>query len=240
MDNYSLRSKRLKLIAEFILKDGIICDVGCDHAYLPIFLVSSGRVKRAIAMDVNQGPLDIAKDNKIKAGLSDRIDIRQSDGLWALEYGEADQIVIAGMGGALTLRILEKDMDKALSAKRWILQPQSELSMVRGWLREKCISIIDEAMLIERGKNYTVILADAANSAGLSEAVAEDQAIEDRFGPILLQKKDHVLIQFLGNEYKRLSRLVEQMPPEHEDRKHELYNELLLVKKALIRMGQQV
>ena len=214
--------------------------MGCDHAYLPIFLVSSGRVKRAIAMDVNQGPLDIAKDNKIKAGLSDRIDIRQSDGLWALEYGEADQIVIAGMGGALTLRILEKDMDKALSAKRWILQPQSELSMVRGWLREKCISIIDEAMLIERGKNYTVILADAANSAGLSEAVAEDQAIEDRFGPILLQKKDHVLIQFLGNEYKRLSRLVEQMPPEHEDRKHELYNELLLVKKALIRMGQQV
>ena len=85
----------------------ILCDVGCDHAYLPIYLIREKICPQVIAMDVKEEPCRRAAANVEQAGLSDRILLRRSDGLSALKEGETDTVVLAGMGGALMRKILE-------------------------------------------------------------------------------------------------------------------------------------
>ena len=101
-------SKRLQAVADLVSDGRTVADVGTDHGYIPIYLIQSGKCARAIAMDVNKGPLQRAKDHIEEQGLSCQIATRLSDGVQHLEAGEVECIVIAGMGGALTIRILEQ------------------------------------------------------------------------------------------------------------------------------------
>ena len=87
-------SDRLRLIAGLIKKGSKVADIGTDHGYLPIFLVKSGITDRVIAMDVRKGPLKKAEDNTRAFCVSDQIELRLSDGLAALEKGEADKIYL--------------------------------------------------------------------------------------------------------------------------------------------------
>ena len=91
-------SKRLKAVADMVGTGSVLADIGTDHAYIPIWLVSRGSVPRAVAMDVNEGPLKRAQENILQNGLEEKIETRLSDGFKALAPGEADAAVIAGMG----------------------------------------------------------------------------------------------------------------------------------------------
>ena len=95
---------RLRAIAGMVTKGNRLADVGCDHGYLSIWLVSEKTVPSAIAMDVRPGPLSRARENITRYGLEDYIETRLSDGLAKLEPGEGDTLVIAGMGGPLIVR----------------------------------------------------------------------------------------------------------------------------------------
>ena len=92
-------SKRLETVASFVPKGSNIADIGTDHGYVPIYLVREGQAEHAVAMDVRKGPLERARAHVEAAGLGSRIDVRLSDGLAGLKPGEADCVVIAGMGG---------------------------------------------------------------------------------------------------------------------------------------------
>ena len=92
-------SKRLETVASFVPKGSNIADIGTDHGYVPIYLVREGQAEHAVAMDVRKGPLERARAHVEDAGLGSRIDVRLSDGLAGLETGEADCVVIAGLGG---------------------------------------------------------------------------------------------------------------------------------------------
>ena len=116
-------SKRLKAVADMVGTGSVLADIGTDHAYIPIWLVSRGSVPRAVAMDVNEGPLKRAQENILQNGLEEKIETRLSDGFKALAPGEADTAVIAGMGGGLTVRILKNGMEVVRSLKECILQP---------------------------------------------------------------------------------------------------------------------
>ena len=50
-------SKRLKAVAGFVGEGLVLADVGCDHGYIPIYLIQKKQIPKAIAMDVNQGPV---------------------------------------------------------------------------------------------------------------------------------------------------------------------------------------
>ena len=104
----SYLSVRLKAVAELVSDGRCLADIGTDHAYIPIWLVKSGRISGAIAADVNRGPLQRALEHIRDNGLEDRIKLRLSDGFLALEPGEADSAVLAGMGGGLMIRILKE------------------------------------------------------------------------------------------------------------------------------------
>lgn len=103
-------SERMLAVCRLVSPCTCLADIGTDHAYVPIFLVRQGVVRRAIAMDVGRGPLQHAQQDIEAEGLSDRIETRLSDGLRGLKEGEADTILIAGMGGALTIRIMTEGL----------------------------------------------------------------------------------------------------------------------------------
>ena len=92
-------SKRMKAVASMVTPGNILADIGTDHGYVPIALVQRERIPKAIAMDINKGPLQRAKDNIVLYHMEEYIETRLSDGVEALLEGEVDTILIAGMGG---------------------------------------------------------------------------------------------------------------------------------------------
>lgn len=121
-------------MASMVTTGGILADIGTDHAYVPIALVQRQKIKGAIAMDINEGPLARAQEHIRAARLEEYIQTRLSDGAEALLPNEADSILIAGMGGELILHILTEGESVCSTAKELILQPQSEIHKVREYL----------------------------------------------------------------------------------------------------------
>lgn len=156
-------SPRLKIIADSINSYMIMADIGSDHAHLPIYLLKNNKIKKAIATDVNRGPIEIAKNRIQEYSLADSIETRLGNGLCALKLGEADVIVIAGMGGILITEILEEGIDIARSAKQLILQPMRDSDLLRRWLYKNSFHIVDEELVKEEDKIYEIIWA--ANGA---------------------------------------------------------------------------
>lgn len=225
-------SGRMQAVAKMVTKGNRVCDVGCDHGYISIYLVQSGIAPGILAMDVNKGPLAKAREHIAKFGAEDYISLRLSDGLSACRTGEADSLICAGMGGRLLIGILEKEPEKTAGFKELILQPQSEIPMVRKFLREKGYTIIQEDMVLEDGKFYSIMKAAAdckKDKEYKEEKTEETYHLEDLFGPLLLQQKNPVLLQFIKREIQVkqsiLSRLADK---EHADilkRKEELLKE---------------
>ena len=150
---------RLKIIADSIQGFDTVADIGSDHAYLPIYLVKNGRVKSAIATDVNSGPVEISKKGLKSHKVEEKVSVRQGNGLEVIAPEEAEVIVIAGMGGILIRDILDKDARVAESAKLLILQPMRDSDKVRRWLLAHDFDIIDEELVKEQDKIYEVIWA---------------------------------------------------------------------------------
>lgn len=124
-------SRRLKAVAGFVGKGCVLADVGCDHGYIPIYLLQKEQIPKAIAMDVNEGPLLRAKAHIREWGLENYIETRLSDGVQALKRGEVQSVVIAGMGGPLMEKILLEGREVLLEISELILQPQSEIAHFR-------------------------------------------------------------------------------------------------------------
>lgn len=159
MQKYNL-SKRMAAVARLVPCGVSACDIGCDHGFVAIYLVREHICPRVIAMDINRGPLSRAREHIESAGLSSYIETRLSDGMEKLNIGEADCIIAAGMGGRLTVKILNNFPEKRKSLRYLVLQPQSELAYVRRYLRSEGLVIRKEDMVLEDGKFYPMMLAE--------------------------------------------------------------------------------
>ena len=190
-------SNRLNAVAELVTQGYRVADVGCDHAYVSIYLAENEISPHIIAMDVNHGPIDRAKNNIIKYGFEDRIETRKSDGLQMLKAGEADTILIAGMGGALAIQILTDRVEVLQSVRELVLQPQSELHKVRQMLCEQEFLIIEENMLKEDGKYYVMMKAIPKSSNKDASAYVLNKEEEFYYGRLLLEQKHPILYEFL-------------------------------------------
>ena len=147
-------SDRLSMVSSLLGNANVIADVGCDHGYLPIYLLETGAYSSAIAMDVNEGPLRKARENIRLHNLSERIDIRLSDGVSKLTVGEADSISICGMGGNVMMHILQMGEPVFKSTSVIVIQPQSEYALLRKYLLENGYVFDDEDIVFEDGKYY--------------------------------------------------------------------------------------
>ena len=198
-------SKRLKAVAELVTPGMRLADVGTDHGYIPIYLTEAGVIPSAIAMDINKGPLERAKEHIREHGLEGKIQTRLSDGLKNLQMNEADCMIAAGMGGGLVIRILSEERDTAGSLKELILQPQSEIDSVRKYLTEEGYRIVAEDMVYEDVKYYPMMKAVPC-MAGAGEIPYSEEELE--FGRVLLQQAHPVLGQFLEREMEIQNRIL--------------------------------
>ena len=149
---------RLSCALPYVTRGGRVIDVGTDHAYLPIALVQEGICERALACDINQGPLDSARENICAAGLSGKIQTRLTDGLHGTQDFCADDVLIFGMGGELIVRILSEAPWVKNGKIKLILQPMSRASVLRKYLAENGFAILDECLTFE-DKYYQIIAA---------------------------------------------------------------------------------
>lgn len=200
-------SARLKAVADMVTKNCRAADVGCDHGYVPIYLVQSKISPKVIAMDINEGPLQRAREHVDRAGLLAYIELRRSDGLSAYKQGEADTLICAGMGGRLMSNILEAEPQKTKDFKELILQPQSEIAAFREFLYDRGYSISQEDMVWEDGKFYPVMKAVRGDMGPLPY----EKELCCRFGAILLQKKHPALIMYLKKEWENSLKLMAQL-----------------------------
>ena len=147
-------SDRLSMVSSLLGNANVIADIGCDHGYLPIYLLESDAYSSAIAMDVNEGPLCKARENIRLHNISERIDIRLSDGVSKLNVGEADSISICGMGGNVMMHIFDCGETVLKSTPVIVIQPQSEYALLRKYLLENGYVFDDEDIVLEDGKYY--------------------------------------------------------------------------------------
>ncbi len=171
----TIPSTRLKAAAEIAaaqLFDGEDCsnliaiDVGCDHAKLAIYLVQSGICRHVTASDINEGPVERARENVARRTLmgkplSDYIDIVLTDGLSGLSDRNANRIFILGMGGEVISGILDRaDFVKSEENKgriKFILQPMTSEEKLRKYLLDNGFDILDEEMVLDKDRVYAVM-----------------------------------------------------------------------------------
>lgn len=198
--------KRLETIIERMPDAGCLADIGCDHAYVAIEAVRRGRAARALACDVRKGPLQQAAEHILCAGLAGKIETRLSDGLEKVAPGEADTVVVAGMGGPLMERILQ---GRLRDFAHFVLSPQSEIPHFRRFLLTEGMQIDEETMLIDEGKYYVILnvskRADATSSDSMY--VTEEDFL---YGGRLLRRLDPVLKSFLEKEKTRYEGILRQ------------------------------
>lgn len=204
-------SLRMQRVADMVEPSERVADIGCDHGYVSIYLVEQGIADHVLAMDVRKGPLSRAEANIRQKQLQARIECRLSDGLERLQPGEADTILLAGMGGPLMIDILTKGSNKRLGTETLIVQPQSDIPEVRRYLHRIGYEITAEDMLQEDGKYYTVMKAKPSASATTTDTDKLWSEAEEQYGKLLLEKQSPVLKQYLEREERQLTQLQEQL-----------------------------
>ncbi|HCS73832.1 MAG TPA: SAM-dependent methyltransferase [Clostridiales bacterium] len=150
---------RLHAIADLVPFSRKMADIGTDHGYLPLFLVQHGRVTSAIASDVSAGSLKKASILIDQYNMNHAIETRLGNGLSILSPGEAETIIIAGMGAVLISEILQKGEKVARNATTLILQPMIGQEELRRWLIQNQYRIKDEELVKESNRIYEIIAA---------------------------------------------------------------------------------
>ncbi|WP_440898555.1 MULTISPECIES: tRNA (adenine(22)-N(1))-methyltransferase [Bacillaceae] len=227
-------SKRLEKVAEYVLHEGTIADIGSDHAYLPVYLVGNGICEYAIAGEVNEGPLASAREKIMQNQLQDKVEARLGNGLEVLEGRKADTVVVAGMGGPLIADILENGQAYLPDVKRLVLQPNIASDHVRRWLYKNGWSLIEEAAVEEDGHVYEVLCADRS---GVNPYSKDDLEKQMWLGPYLIKQRNEAFMNKWKKEYDQLQRIKAQLQMAEnartEDRQKEMTQKLNWLEEVL-------
>ena len=217
----NLLGERLLAVSEYIRDGAVLCDVGTDHAKLPIQLILHKKIKYAYATDINEGPIKTAEKNVNSLGLSDRIGCIMTDGLDKTVGLGITDISICGMGGELIARILSeceyiKDSDINL-----VLQPMTHTHDLRKYLFESGFEISDERLCKETGKLYLVI------SASYNGNKTEYSELDLLIGKILPSKyRDELFYEMCERTLYHLENKKKSLDPTEADKAVRLSKQL--------------
>ena len=218
-----LLSKRLEAIANMIDQDDIVLDIGTDHGYLPIYLVSNQIIKLAIACDIKDSPLKMASKNVEKANLKDKIKLVLSDGLESIT-SYFNTIVIAGVGPRTIINILTNGEAK-IKGKTLILQSNVSSNLVRAWLSSNSFKIIDEALVFEDNNYYEII-----------KAVNGKQLLTNSdlyLGPVIKKLKNEIVFDYFNQMHDKYTRLIKKIPKKEVSKIKKLEEIIEIYKKRI-------
>jgi len=225
-------SLRLQTLADFVPDGSSIADVGTDHAYIPIFLVQTDRVKKAIATDVAEGPIRAAQVNVQANHLEDRISVRHADGLAKVTPGEVDTVIIAGMGGHTEAEILKAAPAVVNQVSRLILQPMNASYQVRNYLQKAGFHLSAERVIEEDGRIYEIVVADKPVQTGPDPAYdpyrKSDSLLEFacEFGPTLLSEPTPVFCRLVEQTLNQWQGIIKQLSISESEQAKARYAEL--------------
>lgn len=176
-----------------------MADVGTDHGYLPVYLLQQGRISRAIASDIVDGPLQHARQTAAEYGV-DGIDVRLCPGLDAIAPHEADTVVIAGMGGETIQAILTAAPWTADGSHLLLLQPMTKVEYLRKWLIDNEYAFTEERLVWDKDHLYPVFAVRGGTQPPLTPA--------QQYGGVLLDG-DPLYGAYLDERIGKLQRAVE-------------------------------
>ena len=197
-------SDRLSCVAQHVLPGLPMADIGTDHGQLPVWLVRTGMVPSAIAMDLRPSPLSVARRQVAMAGVGDRVECRLSDGLEKLTEREVATVTICGMGGGLMARILGAHPEVRESVARLVLQPNNDVEKLRRVLQALSWGICAEELLIEGRYVYPTIVAE---KVVVSRCYDESELA---FGPLLRVARSEAFVEMLEREARQVRRVLGQ------------------------------
>ena len=214
-------SHRLESIAKMVDSVESIIDVGTDHGYLPIYLISKDITNKVIASDINKGPVEKAKYNINKENLQDKIECRLGGGLTTIKTNEVDAVVIAGMGGNLIKDILEESIDLVKKMEYLIFQPVQNPEVLRKYIYENKYEVLDEELCYDEGKYYEIIKVRYNES----KIIEFNQEVFYLIGEKLIQKKHPLVKEYIGfriNKYKNIVDFIQDTGETSIQRKKQL------------------
>ncbi len=216
-------SGRLAAVAALVRGDSL-CDIGCDHGLLPVYLAITGLLHYGIATDISQSSLTKAEELITKHGLKDIIETRLGDGLWPIASGEVFTCCLAGIGGMNIISILEARADIASSFSQLILSPNRDHTAVRLFLHRAGFRINREEIIRDKGVDYFIIDAQPGTEPAYDE-------IGYSFGKCLLDRKEPLLTRFIESELKKTQNLLSSFA--ENEKPERLVNYAKRCKKAL-------
>lgn len=196
--------QRLQKVADFVPAGASLADIGSDHGYLAARLLQCGKIRLAIAGELNREPAERARQTARAVGLEEQMLVREGAGLAVLQPGEVDTIVIAGMGGTTIIEILESNSAVMSTLQRLVLQPNVAGAQVRSWLAEHAWSIIDEALVIENQILYEIIVAEPGEMSQLT-------ALQAEMGPVLLRERPELFSTRVQSAIAERHHIAEQL-----------------------------
>lgn len=185
-------SKRLKSLAALVSSDDIVADIGCDHAYLDIYLVQNNIVPFTLACDINEKALNNGIKNIKKYGLEDKITTRLGDGINFLNE-DINTLIVSGMGTSTIIKILSnKNIDQI---NKLIIESNNNHFLLRTYLTNHGFYISHESTIYDNGKYYINIVFLRGNKKYSSK--------ELKYGPLLIKgNKDYY--EYLYNKNKQI------------------------------------
>ncbi|WP_416175940.1 tRNA (adenine(22)-N(1))-methyltransferase [Clostridium sp.] len=223
-------SIRLKSICNMVDKCHCIADIGTDHGYIPVYLVENGICNKAIASDINEGPINKAKINIESKGLEHKIDCRLGNGLNTIVKGEADEVIIAGMGGNLIRDIINENMDILKTSKSFILQPVQNAEVLRKYIYDMGFNIIDEDLCIDENIFYEIIKIEYNSHIVKLEPILYE--VSDR----LLKKRHPLIVEFMKhkiNKYKNILGYIKDEGISSQNRKREINSKIVRLQELI-------
>lgn len=212
-------SNRLKTIADMIDGNYHVIDVGCDHALLDIYLTLNKKIK-CTAIDNKEKVINYSKENIEKYNLTSKIELILNDGLENIKIHDDDVVVLAGLGTKTILNIIANK-----NIKHLIVQSNDDLYNLRYQLTKLNYKVIDEKIVYEKKKYYTIIK--------LEKGKAKYSKKELEYGPILLKEKNKVFDKYLIKRIDYFEMLLKQVPQKYIIRKLKIKSKIKKLKAIL-------
>ena len=210
-------SNRLKVIADMVDTNKVY-DIGCDHAYLDIYLAKYKNVN-CVAMDISEEVIINASKNVKNENLDSKIEVKLNNGLEGIQVDSDATIILSGLGTNNILKIINNKKINNI-----IIQSNDNIALLRYEMNKKGFIVDDEKMVLD-GKYYTIIK--------FRKGKIHYSDLEIKLGPILIQKKDEIFISYLKKEELYYSNLINNIPKRYFKRRHEFKKILKYIKMTL-------
>lgn len=215
-------SKRLDCVLALVEDNKSVIDIGCDHAYLAISIALNKNPKKVIASDNKIGPLNRAIENINKYNVNKIVIPKLGDGVDTIE-NDIDTIIITGMGGLNIVGILKYKKDLYKNVDTLIISPNNYLKEVRIELTKLGFYIKDEYLIKDNNIIYPIIV--------FKRGKKKYKMKEYIYGPILLNKKDKLFIEYLKELKNEKEKIYNLLPRKYVLKRLELKKDLKYINR---------